>query len=519
MSQHDTLVLVVTHDEDMARLLSCLMKGEDFKTLEVHDKETALQTVKSEPVALMLLDSRMHNADRIETLRQVRKLDRNLPVIVLASYNDTDGAIRAISAGAYDYFSKPFRSEELVQSVHQALSRRVPKQKTRSLSTEPVVNHPLREAMGPSEAVGQVISEVDRVAGSDFSVVIVGETGSGKELIARTIHERGARSGRPFVAVDCGAIPESLLESELFGHERGAFTGADSQKPGKFELANEGTLFLDEISNMSMGSQAKLLRVLQEKKVYRVGGTKPIDVNVRLLVASNQDLQALVDSGAFRRDLFYRLNEFSIVVPSLRERKEDIAYLARKFLDSVNLDLQKNVKGFSESAMNLLLHNDWPGNVRQLRSTIRRAALLADEVVTEKHLDLERVPRTAPEPEVPLLSKVEGTPWRGLSLQEIVQKRVDQVEREVLIQVLDHTGGNKARAARLLRVDYKTIHQKLKRLGIWERHIEGGDQEGVAEPEAAESPEALDPASETGPLAFGGDVRSGREDRRAALVS
>jgi len=284
-------------------------------------------------------------------------------------------------------------------------------------------------------------------------------------------------------------------------------------------LANEGTLFLDEISNMSMGSQAKLLRVLQEKKVYRVGGTKPIDVNVRLLVASNQDLQALVDSGAFRRDLFYRLNEFSIVVPSLRERKEDIAYLARKFLDSVNLDLQKNVKGFSESAMNLLLHDDWPGNVRQLRSTIRRAALLADEVVTEKHLDLERVPRTAPEPEVPLLSKVEGTPWRGLSLQEIVQKRVDQVEREVLIQVLDHTGGNKARAARLLRVDYKTIHQKLKRLGIWERHIEAGDQEGVAEPEAAESPEALDPASETGPLAFGGDVRSGREDTRAALVS
>jgi two-component system nitrogen regulation response regulator GlnG len=194
-------------------------------------------------------------------------------VIVIASYNDTDGAVRAIHSGAYDYFSKPFQSEELVQSVHQALSRRTQKQKPKPLSSEPPKNHSLRDAMGPSETVGRVASDVDRVAGSDFAVVIVGETGSGKDLIARTIHESGPRCKGPFIAVDCGAIPETLLESELFGHERGAFTGADSQKPGKFELANEGTLFLDEISNMSMGSQAKLLRVLQEKKVYRVGGT------------------------------------------------------------------------------------------------------------------------------------------------------------------------------------------------------------------------------------------------------
>jgi two-component system nitrogen regulation response regulator GlnG len=496
------------------------MKGEGFKTLEVHDRETALQTVKSEPVALMLLDSRMHNADRIETLRQVRALDRTLPVIVIASYHDTDGAVRAINAGAYDYFSKPFQSEELVQSVHQALSRRIPKQKPRSLSSEPAENHSLRDAMGPSEPVRRVASEVDRVAGSDFTVVIVGETGSGKELIARTIHESGPRSKGPFIAVDCGAIPETLLESELFGHERGAFTGADSQKPGKFELADEGTLFLDEISNMSMGSQAKLLRVLQEKMVYRVGGTKPIHVNnVRLLVASNQDLQTLVNSGAFRRDLFYRLSEFSIVVPSLRERKEDIAYLAKKFLDSANLDLQKNVRGFSESALNLLLHDDWPGNVRQLRSTIRRAALLADEVVTEKHLDLGRVPRTAPEPEVPLISKVEGTPWRGLSLQEIVQRRVDQVEREVLTQVINYTGGNKARAARLLQIDYKTIHLKLKRLGIWERRIASGNQEVDLEPEASKSSEAFGLASMAPPVVLGVDVPRRREQTRAALAT
>jgi DNA-binding NtrC family response regulator len=519
MSQHDTLILVVTRDEDMARLLSCLMKGEGFKTLEVRDKEMALQTVKSEPVSLVLLDSRTHNADRIETLRQMRGLNRNLPVIIIASYHDTDGALRAINAGAYDCFFKPFQSEELVQSVHQALSRKIPKQKSGSLSNEPTENHPLKDAMGPSATVRRVSSEVDRVSGSDFTVVIIGETGSGKELIARTIHERGHRSQGPFIAVDCGAIPETLLESELFGHEKGAFTGADSQKPGKFELANEGTLFLDEISNMSMGSQAKLLRVLQEKKVYRVGGTKPIDVDVRLLVASNQDLQTLVDTGAFRRDLFYRLNEFSIVVPPLRERREDIAYLAKKFLDSANLDLQKNVRGFSESAMNLLFNDNWPGNVRQLRSTIRRAALLADEVVTEKHLDLERVPRTAPEPEVPTISKVEAEPWRGLSLQEIVQRRVDQVEREVLTEVLHHTGGNKARAARLLQVDYKTIHQKLKKLGIWEGRSVNEDQVTNLDPETAESTEDFDLASTAQPVVLGVDVPQRWEQRRAPFAT
>jgi two-component system nitrogen regulation response regulator GlnG len=273
--------------------------------------------------------------------------------------------------------------------VHQALSEAKLKLKVRELSTKLQEDNPLKESMGPSDAVSRIISEVNRVAESDFTVVIVGETGSGKEVIARAIHQASSRSKASFIAVDCGAIPETLLESELFGHERGAFTGAEIQKPGKFELAQGGTLFLDEISNMPIGSQAKLLRVLQEKKVYRVGGTKPISVNVRLLVASNQDLHDLTASGSFRRDLFYRLNEFSIVVPSLRERKEDIPYLAKKFLDSANAELKKNVKGFSESALNVLFNYTWPGNVRQLRSTIRRATLLADEMIAEKHLDQE----------------------------------------------------------------------------------------------------------------------------------
>jgi two-component system nitrogen regulation response regulator GlnG len=280
--------------------------------------------------------------------------------------------------------------------------------------------------MGPSDAIQRITSEVNRVAESDFAVVIIGETGSGKELIARAIHEASSRSKAPFTAIDCGAIPETLLESELFGHEKGAFTGADAQKRGKFELAEGGTLFLDEISNMPLGSQAKLLRVLQEKKVYRVGGTNPININVRILVASNRDLHELSESGSFRKDLFYRLNEFSIIVPPLRERKEDIPYLAKKFLDTANLELRKNVKGFSESALNVLFNYNWPGNVRELRSTIRRATLLADDMISEKQLDLKR----GPVPDLAFTPKVEGTP-KIISL-EGVEQSFAAVEREVL---------------------------------------------------------------------------------------
>jgi two-component system nitrogen regulation response regulator GlnG len=395
-------------------------------------------------------------------------------VIVLTDDHELRGAVKAIKAGARDYFPKPFEKKAFVSAVHQALSEKKLTKKVKELSHRLQESNSLRETMGPSDAVSRIISEVDRVAGSDFTVVIIGETGSGKEVIARAVHQASPRSKEPFVPVDCGAIPETLLESELFGHEKGSFTGADVQKAGKFELARGGTLFLDEISNMPLASQAKLLRVLQEKKVYRVGGTKPVSVDVRLLVASNQDLHELTLSGSFRRDLFYRLNEFSVTVPPLRERKEDIPYLAKRFLDTANAELRKDVKGFSESALNVLFTYNWPGNVRQLRSTIRRAALLADDLITEKHLDLKRVPV----PGLAFTPKVDGMPWKGLSLREVVEQSVTAVEREVLTQVLKHTGGNKAKAARLLQIDYKTVHLKLKKLGIHQNANGGGRMTG-----------------------------------------
>jgi two-component system nitrogen regulation response regulator GlnG len=462
MNQKKGRILIVDDDKGICMILSDLMKKEGFETLTVYDGEKALKTIQSESPDLLLVDMMLPGMDGMEVLKRTRELDQELPVVFITAHADSRGAVKAIKAGAHDYLSKPFDNYEVIRVVHRALAERELKLRVRELSNQLKGSSPLQEKMGPSDAVVRLVSEVNRVAQSDFTVIIIGETGSGKEVVARAIYDTSSRSKGPFIPVDCGAIPETLLESELFGHERGAFTGAEIQKPGKFEIAQGGTIFLDEISNMPLGSQAKLLRVLQEKKVYRVGGTKPINVDVRLLVASNQDLHELALSGSFRRDLFYRLNEFTIYIPPLRDRKEDIPYLAKRFLDSANTELSKQIKGFSESAINVLFGYNWPGNVRQLRSIIRRASLLADDLITEKHLELKRVDV----PGMAFTPKVQGAPWKNLSLKEILQQSITAVEREVLDQVLKQTGGNKAKAARLLQIDYKTIHEKVKKLGI-----------------------------------------------------
>jgi DNA-binding NtrC family response regulator len=462
MADGNSRILIVDDDKGICELLSSVVEREGFKALVAGDGEMALKMIRSEDPDLLLLDIIMPGMDGMEVLRQAKDLDRELPVVLITGYADVQGAVKAMKAGAYDYLPKPFNNHEVIRIIHRALADRGLKKEVKELSSRLQENTGLREIMGPSDAVARLISEVTRVAESDFSVIIVGETGSGKEVIAQAIHQSSLRSKEPFIPVDCGAIPETLLESELFGHEKGAFTDADRQKVGRFETAQGGTLFLDEISNAPLSSQAKLLRTLQEKKIYRVGGTKPIDVNVRLLVASNQDLYELADLGSFRKDLFYRLNEFTIKIPPLRERKDDIPYLAKRFLDQANQELNKKVKGFSESALNLLFSYNWPGNVRQLRSVIRRGVLLAGEIVTEKDVEIKRVDV----PGMAFTPKVEGAPWKNLSLKAIIQESVNAVEREVLAEVLKSTGGNKAKAARLLQIDYKTIHGKVKKFGI-----------------------------------------------------
>ena len=457
MAELTPRLLIVDDEVDHCTLLAHLMEREGFKTTVAYDGETALRVIRAEPPDIVLLDVNMPGMDGMQVLKIAKEENWKLSIIITA-FADIPGAVKAIRSGAEGYLAKPFDHEELPSVVRQSLIRQRLKSRQQEQSQDFHDNHYLKRMMGPSDAVKLLVSNVTLVAHSDFTVVLQGETGSGKELIAHAIHQSSARANGPFVPVDCGAIPETLLENELFGHEKGAFTSAVLQKPGKFEMAQGGTLFLDEISNMPLNSQAKLLRALQEKKIYRVGGTRPVNIDVRIVVASNEDLQALVNCATFRRDLFFRLNEFTIHIPPLRGRKEDIPYLAKCFLDATNKELEKRVVGFTESAIEALLRYNWPGNVRQLRSVIRRAVLLADEMVTEQFLEIKQA-------DVPCLTstpKVDVTPWKDISLREIVRSATQSIEREVITQTLKHTSGNKAKAARILHIDYKTIHSKIK---------------------------------------------------------
>lgn len=459
-------ILIVDGKSEICAVLSEYMEHEGLTPVVAHGGEAALEKIRSEHPDALIVDLKLPDMDGMQIMKGAKALDEDLPVILITGYPEIRGAVAAMRAGAHDYLAKPLRHHEVLRVVFRALNERALKRKLRRLSCQIQDESSLRETMGPSDAVSRMISDVTRVAKTNFSVLILGETGSGKELVAHAIHQLSPRCEAPFMAVDCGAIPETLLESELFGHEKGAYTGADKQKIGKFEMARDGTLFLDEISNMPLGSQAKLLRVLQEKTIYRIGGTQPVSADVRVLAASNQDLHRLGESGSFRRDVYFRLNEFTIWVPPLRERQEDILYLAKRFVDLTNLELQKDVKGFTQSAVDALLAYHWPGNVRQLRSMIRRAVLLADEMITEPPLGMDWV---SPKPAVPgpeANQETQDTLRGDLPLKEIMQRKIVVIEREILAHVLRETGGNKAKAARLLHIDYKTIHSKIRQYGI-----------------------------------------------------
>jgi two-component system nitrogen regulation response regulator GlnG len=314
--------------------------------------------------------------------------------------------------------------------------------------------------MGGSPAIAQVIRQVGQVAESSFTVLVQGETGTGKELVARAIHQQSPRRQAPFVAVDCGAIPETLVESELFGHERGAFTGAQTKREGHFQLAKGGTLFLDEIGNIPVATQAKLLRALEQREVQPLGSARPVAVDVRIIAATNAELEEGVKSGRFRADLFYRLGEFTITLPPLRTRREDIDHLAQRFLDEVSMELRRPVRRIAEEAMQALLRHDWPGNVRELKNVIRKAALVATDEVTVEHLPTLTAGAPAAAGAAPEHA------GDDLSLREVAELAAVQAERELIRHALQATKGNKSQAARLLRTDYTTLHAKMKRYSI-----------------------------------------------------
>ena len=461
MNSRARRILIVDDEAAIRELLSRFLSGGGYDTVAAADGDEALALVKRESLDLVLLDIQMPGLDGIEALRQIKKLDRDLPVIMVTSDGRVPQVVAAMRAGAYDYVVKPFAHADVIRAVRNAVNDRGRRQTIQHLAGRTQEAASLREQMGSSEAVVKISADVVRVAHSDFAVLLLGETGTGKDLVARAIHRASARAGGPFVAVDCGAIPETLFESELFGHEKGAFTGADRSRPGKFEAAASGTLFLDEIGNMPLGSQAKLLRALQERSVCRVGATTPVKVECRVLAASNEDLETAAAGGTFRKDLFFRLSKFVIRIPPLREHRQDILFLAKRFLDLTNQELGKSVQGLSERAVERLLECDWLGNVRHLRSTIRRAVLLADAVIEEEHLGL------AHEPFFSIVGAQPPTQCEdAIPLKELVHRATATVERTAIVLALKQARGNKAQAARLLQIDYKTIHSKFKLYGL-----------------------------------------------------
>jgi two-component system nitrogen regulation response regulator GlnG len=343
--------MIVDDEEEIRKILKQILEKEGVRVVTASDGQQAMQKIFAERPDVVMLDVRMPGLNGMDVLKKIKEIDDDLPVVLVTAYADIHSAVKAMKEGAYEYLAKPFDNDEVIWIVRRALAESQLKKNLKSINNHYSDNFGLIENMGLSDKIARMVADIHRVAKSDFTVVVLGETGTGKELVARAIHADSSRSQGAFVAIDCGAIPENLLESELFGHEKGSFTGADHQKLGKFEMAHSGSIFMDEIGNMPAGSQAKFLRVIQDRKLYRVGGVKPVKVDIRLIVASNQDLHEMAVSGNFRKDLFYRLSDFTIRIPALRERKDDIIYLAKRFLDIANIDLKKGITGFTNEAV------------------------------------------------------------------------------------------------------------------------------------------------------------------------
>jgi len=489
-------VLIVDDLEEARWVLSNLIQQAGFEPVMATNGEEALACFRQERPDVMLLDVRLPDMDGFEVLTRAKAHDKTVPVIMVTAYGKTHDAVRAMRAGAYDYVAKPFINEDIVLTVRRALEEKASRRQLRQILDLPRQAGSLLDSMGTSAAVRHILREMEQVASTNFSVLVTGETGTGKDLVARAIHAASPRAAKPFVAVDCGAIPESLIESELLGHEKGAFTGAHHAKAGAFELAGEGTIFLDEIGNLPLAMQGKLLRVLEERKIHRIGSTNERDVDFRVVAATNMDLPAMVGQQAFRRDLYHRLAEFTICLAPLRERKEDLPFLVNRFIADANRELSKQVGGLSHSAWGLIQRYDWPGNARELRNQLRRAVLLCDdpeEMISSEllgMLDGRRSPSESIGPDQPeqLLPEDGGSlayprldPAALLAsgasppLKELVGRVTAQVECAILLQALELTKGNKAQAARLLHIDYKTIHSKLKAYEISSTRFRGVD--------------------------------------------
>lgn len=451
-----TRVLVVDDEESVCQMLSDVLSDEGYRVETAADGREALEKLEQEHFDVALVDIRMPEVDGMRLLERIQAAGLTLPVIMMTAYGTTDTAIQAMKLGAFDYVLKPFNLEDLLITLRKAVEMERMAREVAALRKELAGDSSRAQVMvGRAPAMQELYKQIGRVAASNATVLILGESGTGKELVATAIHHNSARKDGPFVKINCAALPENLLESELFGHEKGAFTGAVSRKLGKFEVAHGGTILLDEVSEISPAVQAKLLRVLQEREFERVGGTKSIQVDVRLLAATNKNLEELVREGLFREDLYFRLNVVTIHVPPLRERKEDIPLLVEHYLKTLEQPSGKEIKGFSPEAMRLLMSYDWPGNVRELKNVCERVMVMATgPVIMPEDLPYNLRPEGRE-------MEAEGR-WSNKTLKEIVA----DVERTVILRALKEHGGNRTRAAEALGINRRSLYAKLKEYGL-----------------------------------------------------
>jgi len=439
-------VLVVDDEAVVRESLRDWLSDAGYLVLTAENGPQALEIIKKEKPGIAISDLVMPGMDGIELLKRAKEISPGIEVIIITAYGSIPTAIAAMKEGAYDYIEKPFRPEKAELLVEKLVEHQRLLEENISLHRKLEERYRFENIITKSSKMQQVIELIKVVAKSNATALIIGETGTGKELVARAIHSQSYRKDKPFVAVSCAALPESLLESELFGHEKGAFTGAYTQRKGKFEIANKGTLFLDEIGEMSANIQVHLLRVLEEKEFTRVGGNELIKVDVRVVSATNRDLKEAVANGQFREDLYYRLNVVTIELPPLRERREDIPLLAEHFLKKLALENQKKVAGFSPEATEFLLRYDWPGNVRELENAIERAVILAKSSLIES-ADL---------------------PHQSLSLaySALPGKNLKEMEKNHIWGVLSETRGNYSEAARILGITRMTLYNKVRDYGL-----------------------------------------------------
>ncbi len=448
-------ILIVDDDSAHLNMLQTVLKSLGHAVESATDGEGAIQMVKENPCDLVLMDVRMANIGGIEALRQIKELNPAIPIIIMTAYSSVDTAVEAMKLGAYDYLTKPLNFEELKLIIDRAMEHLQLTLENRSLKERVAAEHSFSEIIGSSLAMKKVLDMARIVAPSEATVLITGESGTGKELFAKAIHANSERKDGPLVTVNCAALTETLLESELFGHEKGAFTGADRQRNGRFMQADKGTIFLDEVGEIPLSMQAKILRTIQEREIQRLGSDKTLNVDVRIIAATNRNLEDDVKQGKFREDLFYRLNVMNLHIPPLRERDEDIPLLAQHFLKKYVQKNRKDLKGFTPTAMDVLTKSLWPGNVRELENVIERAVILAmSPYISEKDLP-------------PSLMAIyhkdhkNNVPASGLG-----GKSLDEIESQAILETLEQTQGNKSEAAKLLDITRTTLNNKLKKYNI-----------------------------------------------------